>query len=1032
MRPVKLELQYFGPYEHEVIDFTQFRDQSLFLVAGNTGAGKTTIFDAMCYALFGETSIDERSAAALRSDFAPADKETKVAFIFSHQGTQYQIMRRPKQTLQGRGGKMVDHNQAVSLIYPLESERPHEITKLRDADSFITALLNLTRDQFKQIVLLPQGKFRQFLDSDSNKKQELLKDLFNTRLYDRWTNELKTRLSVQKKDLAAQETKLQSFKENISEIDPQLPAADWLAAVDQLLAKTKNQLNELTASADHQQTVVTTLTNQLHAEQDLQSHLTELAATKKVAAALASRREEMTAVEQELADLQWFRSHQTDYQRWQDGERQLTSLAQEITELTTKQEKLTGQLATVSTRVEELTQKQPAIATLKEKATSLKEKLPLFTTVTSLKRSVSKLNKKSTAITADQQEKQEQLDQLTAQLADLATKIKSSGDLTDEKLKLNKQELAQQQLEEKAADYHKLTSELAAEKATVDKLQETVRQQQAAVDEQQEKTTDLNDAYARHQIAVLAAKLKPGSPCPVCGALDHPQPAQAEEEGELVTDAQLKAATAALQRCQEKFNRSQEQLLQAQKQVAKQAEQVQSLGQVIAGLLSLDQLPVDWQKQVKAQADQLQQAQADLAKREKQLTAWQHQHDEQRAQLTTCQDELATIGEHEQALRQELVKQQAILEEKQASLPHDLTDEAAAKKRLATYDQQVAIFEKDYEVARQERQNITQAMAVAKSQLTKDQADQQELTNQQDQRQAALKDALNDYRPTLTWTFWAQASEKLPRFAELQKVFADYQTSMHDNQQQQQRLTTLIKGRQEPDIPATQAKLAAANEKLTASQQKIGQLNAAYKDVTSSHQRVAKLLEKTGLLNQQLNELQTLTDVVSGNTENSLGLERYVLQSYFQDVLVAANVQLAHLTNGRYQFELSQERHGAGRKWSGLEVNVYDDNAGRTRSARTLSGGESFMASLALALALCQIIQEQSGGVSIDALFIDEGFGSLDQQALADALRALQELEGHRMIGIISHVTELEEQVPDQLLVESHNGRSHVSYRHEL
>ena len=195
---------------------------------------------------------------------------------------------------------------------------------------------------------------------------------------------------------------------------------------------------------------------------------------------------------------------------------------------------------------------------------------------------------------------------------------------------------------------------------------------------------------------------------------------------------------------------------------------------------------------------------------------------------------------------------------------------------------------------------------------------------------------------------------------------------------------------------------------------------------------MTKLVQSSGRQEEELAAFQTLTDVVTGNTENHLSLERYVLQAYFEDVLAAANVQLDRLTNGRYQFELANESHGAGAKWSGLEVNVYDDNAGKTRSARTLSGGESFMASLALALALCQIIQEQSGGIAIDALFVDEGFGSLDQDALADALRALQDLEGGRMIGIISHVTELEEQIPDQLRVTSVNGRSHVSYQHDL
>ena len=229
MRPLTIELHYFGPYEHQVIDFTQFTEHSLFLVAGNTGAGKTTIFDAMCYALFGQTTNDrDRSAAALRSDFAPADQETMVKFTFEHQDLKYQIMRRPKQVLKGRRGNLVEHNQAVDLIYPLESDHPHEITKIKEADTFITDLLNLTRDQFKQIVLLPQGKFRQFLDSDSNTKEALLRDLFNTSRYEQWATQLKNDLREQKKSLTAQETKLQSLKETVTAIDPNHPLSSDL------------------------------------------------------------------------------------------------------------------------------------------------------------------------------------------------------------------------------------------------------------------------------------------------------------------------------------------------------------------------------------------------------------------------------------------------------------------------------------------------------------------------------------------------------------------------------------------------------------------------------------------------------------------------------------------------------------------------------------------------------------------------------------------------------------------------------------
>lgn len=1033
MRPEKIELQYFGPYEHELIDFNQFRDQSLFLVAGNTGAGKTTIFDAMCYALFGQTTNDrDRSAAALRSDFAPADKETKVTFTFTHQGKQYQVMRRPKQTLVGRRGNLVEHNQAVSLIFPLDSATPHEITKIKEVDTFITDLLNLNRDQFKQIVLLPQGKFRQFLDSDSNTKEALLRDLFNTGLYEQWTAKLKEQLGAQKKDLAAQETKLQSIKENISAVDPQLTMPEWLAAVDTLISQLAAQLTELHKSEKDQQARVTALTARLHDEQELQAQLTALSAAHKVAMALAEQKEKVTSQQKQLADLQWFQKHQAAYQRWQDGEQRLATLKQERNQLATKKAQLGPQLSQAMTKLAELTKQQPAHEKLKQQAADLTAKLPLFTTVTKLKATVADLKKDQAAVTAKQQQKKGQIADCEKSLAALATKIQDSGDLAAKKVALNKRQLQHQQLREKVTAYQTVAAELNRAQANIGDLTDTVQQRKEIVATKQAALTELNDRYARHQIALLATKLKPGSPCPVCGAIDHPQPAHIADDEELVTDAQLKHATAELQEEQQEYSRCQEQLFQAQKQVEKLNKQAGDAKKAVADLLLMPDLPTDWQERVQAQTAALDRDQAALKKEEQQLATWQDQQTTQQAQLVAWQNQLKQFNQQCQQVDQEVVKQQTRLTEKQAALPGDFADEAAAQATLKDYQQQLVSFDKVLADGQQQVQTLKQVQAVTTSQLAKTQADQEKQAQQQEERHEKLVAILDHDHPGETWDFWEQVAAALPNLDALQSAIRDYETRCHDNEQEQERLKEAIKGRTQPDLTVTQEKLQAANEQLRKCQQEIGQLSGKQQEVQASQQRATKILDRTDALNRQLNQLQTLTDVVAGNTENHLSLERYVLQSYFRDVLAAANLQLARLTNGRYQFELSQESHGAGAKWSGLEVSVYDDNAGRTRSARTLSGGESFMASLALALALCQIIQEQSGGISIEALFIDEGFGSLDQQALADALHALQELEGHRMIGIISHVTELEEQIPDQLRVTAVNGRSKVSYRHEF
>jgi exonuclease SbcC len=382
--------------------------------------------------------------------------------------------------------------------------------------------------------------------------------------------------------------------------------------------------------------------------------------------------------------------------------------------------------------------------------------------------------------------------------------------------------------------------------------------------------------------------------------------------------------------------------------------------------------------------------------------------------------------------KQDLIAKQTILKEKTAALPAKFPTKETADKQIQTDQLKIKAFNNQLESLQQQRQENAEKLAGTNSRIDQTKEELATQTTQQDNLHQYLVNLLAQYDVQLKWNFWQEASEQVSTLSSLREQVTTFEGQVQDNQSQQEGLTKAINNHPMPDIASTQTKLNTEREQLRQYQQEIGQLTAQYKQLEETDQKIIKAVEKTGKLDQEINELQTLTDVVTGNTENHVSLERYVLQAYFQDVLVAANVQLDRLTNGRYQFELATESHGAGAKWSGLEVNVYDDNAGRTRSARTLSGGESFMASLALALALCQIVQEQSGGIKIDALFIDEGFGSLDQQALEDALHSLQELEGHRMIGIISHITELEEQIPDQLIVRSKNGRSYVAYQHEI
>ena len=564
------------------------------------------------------------------------------------------------------------------------------------------------------------------------------------------------------------------------------------------------------------------------------------------------------------------------------------------------------------------------------------------------------------------------------------------------------------------------------------KLKQEQGDAEKLVQKSQSRLDDLNDRFARHQIAILAQKLKPATPCPICGSLDHPHPANLADDGELVTEAQVKAATVKAQQNRSTFDQLREQVRQSVAQIANLTTQLETKQANLAELLGDDELPQDWEGQIENQAQKLAQMKTDLAKIEQQVKEWRQEEEELEQESKFSQEELDKIDESVNRCKQDLIAKQTILKEKTAALPAKFPTKEAADKQIQTDQLTIKAFNNQLESLQQQRQENAEKLAGTNSRIAQTKEELATQTTQQDNLHQYLVNLLAQYDVQLKWNFWQEASEQVATLSSLREQVTTFENQVQDNQSQQERLTKAINNHPMPDIASTQTKLNAEREQLRQYQQEIGQLTAQYKQLEETDQKVIKVVEKTGKLDQEINELQTLTDVVTGNTENHVSLERYVLQAYFQDVLVAANVQLDRLTNGRYQFELATESHGAGAKWSGLEVNVYDDNAGRTRSARTLSGGESFMASLALALALCQIVQEQSGGIKIDALFIDEGFGSLDQQALEDALHSLQELEGHRMIGIISHITELEEQIPDQLIVRSRNGRSYVAYQHEI
>ena len=1035
MQPVKLTMRYFGPYSDETIDFRKLTSAPVFLVSGNTGSGKTTIFDAMCYALFGQTTNDQdRDATALRSDFAPRDQETSVSFIFEHQGKTYQITRKPKQVLKGRGNKLVEHSTKVSLIYPLEDEQPQEISKINVANGFIEKLLNLSRDQFKQIVLLPQGKFRQFLESSSNEKEDLLRDLFNTTFYQQWAQLLKKRLAEQKKQHQTATTKVMAIKEGLTQIDATLPNEEWLAAVQQLNAQHEEKITSISQEITDLQQQTTKLNHQIDQQQRLVDAITEREQKQKELVELQEQSSKMDGLRDQIKRLTWYQGQQKDYLSYVHTQDDLQAEQTRLKDNQAQRKSLQKKQQELQTQAQQLAKTATQIEPLRERKTVLQNQLPQYEKKAHLAEQVTeqqaivKKHQKTVKTT------QQTIDQGRQRLQQIGEQLAKLGDLTTDKLALEKQHHQFENVESYLDDGHQHQQQIEKLKQRMADADNRLTDIKEHVERAQQRYQDLKDAHARSEIARLVMDLKPGSPCPVCGSVDHPHPATISADHQVVSNEQVDAANQELMHLQQKRATEQSRLGEWQTQVQQEQATLDKLLQTIAQLMDTDYTSWDaFQKGIANWQQQLQQQQKQLTTKEQQQSELQTEQTALQEKIADDEQQLARVQSTLEDARNELATTQATLHTTVENLPAEYADQRAAQEQLDQWQKQIDEFEQQQK-DNQQQLTVLNGQVTANQQLIKD--GQKDIDHYHDQLttlKKQLSQALKEYSPELNWDFWQWANEHISKLTGIQQQWQDYQTKQAQLHSLLERLEQQIAGRSLPDVKQSQDQLAQLQGQVAELQQKKGELQNSSQTLQETYQQVLKINRQQNEELKKIQYLQTVSDVMNGNTDNKLSLERYVLQSYLNEVLQVANERLTKLTNGRYAFVLSDDQaKGNGTKWSGLEINVYDDNAGQQRSVRTLSGGESFMASLALALGLGEVIQERSGGIQVDALFIDEGFGSLDQEALSQALNALQTIRGYKTIGIISHVTELENQVPDQLQVISRNGVSHVSYRHEI
>ncbi len=1042
MQPIRLTLENFGPYEKSTIDFSDYYAQTLFLITGKTGSGKTTIFDGMTYALYGKTSGGLREGKEMRSNFAAPGEKTRVVFEFKQNKQTFIIEREPEQLVKKVHSDdfREQKNTARLTVFDEKGEEVNQLTKISEVDKFLVELVQLSRDQFSQIVMLPQGEFRRFLNADSNSKEIVLRKLFNTYFYKdmantlkekkkQWESEFKSldqQVSAQLNQLEWQEKWHEELEEVKTHHDTLSLYAKQQESYDQELKAHQEETNKLVQKVKEQQLLVSEkqkLLDQFLAYQDLLTQLREL----------SEHRPQKEEQEKQISLLEKIEKIEPTIRHKEELKKEISYRNNQIEQLTQEQLTKEEELNQLNKTKDKLALKESTVLEEEKQLAKVEESLPLFEERQIMEKELTRLREELITIRLEKNQlvkqeeglnqRREQIDELLSQESTLLVK-KSDG---------NDQKREQENL-------IKVISELEQEEKQIDLLKQEINQLVIVVKEQEEKLTTLEVSYkqrdsqwAKAQIAKLSLRLVEGEACVVCGSTSHPHPFQEESWSEAAIE-ELELELKALAKEEKK---SQETLTTLRGQLTFKEEALTdklSLFKEKVRELNLDsKKDISLEEHLKVAKDELDVIEINLSN----LVASLEDVESKKAEKEILVKELLLVkNQLEDIVSKDTVKSQevVVLETNLANLLKRLPREWTSLEDMV---QEKNNLEKSINDWRQNWQETNQVINETKLTL----ASVLSRTESEKKEQMLLVEKLSieegkliEFSKTnqLELEELGELLQKLPLLSDLRQEIKEFDKEEHVLLTKKAELEEILKEQEQPEMSSLIEMLDKMSLLLDEKKEQTTKLTLIIENNQQIIRRVTKELADKKEAQTSLLELTELVDVMTGDGASKLSMERYVLQIYLKKILQRGNEKLIQLSNGRYQFEMKEEQ-GSSKKATGLEINIFDDNVGAIRSVNTLSGGESFIAALCLALSLAEIIQEEAGGIKIDAMFIDEGFGSLDEDALEMAIRALETIEGEgRIIGIISHVRELKERIPQQLQIVSENGKSRVIERLEF
>lgn len=1026
MRPLRLVLQAFGPYAgKEEIDFTELGNRNMFVISGKTGAGKTTIFDGISFAIYGKASGEERNGPDLRSHFAAEDQATEVSLQFQLRDKTYYIWRSPMQERKKKSGEGYTNVGAKAELYEITQEGKELLAaNVRDVDERIKEIIGLDATQFKQILMIPQGDFKKLLVSESKDKEVILQKLFHTQIYKRMEEKLKEEASAIKKAEEQIQMEIDTLISSIEwrgghDEEPQCASpAVMVELLEEQISGMKEDKEKSEADCKHKEAWEKMLQKEIFQAKETLAKFDERQKYAVQKANLEGQKESILASKQDLKSAQKASNLEKQEQSYLRTGKRLSEIRSAIETL--KQEAVNSHHKAVQCQkaydaeLDRKAEREAAAA----KVINLQDLQKDVLAFASFQMQVSLHEKQWKEAQRKRTGSERQLSSAEQQLQVIESQITDAQKATilygETKHEYEKCETALQLLHEfkqTAAEAIQVRQAHAVKQREWSESEEKHR-------EEKEKVRHLEEALLHSHAALLAAELQEGEPCAVCGSTTHPNPAAAIAVSGESSQKELEILKNKLAKSDQERQMLQQEVYRLHVQVDHLEADVKKKEEVLQSKLSffktedIQNVLLQVNSHLKNTAETLEQ----LRKQKEALPLLEKQHAELKQQYARLQEQVTADQEAENSERDRFIQLDTKLEGLKERLPEQIRSEQAYTQAL-----------QDAVTHRNGLQQALERKQAALQQALQEETKIKSAIEANEKSHHSLQIELNEERELFKQEMHNQGFDTYQLYKEAKKTeeqMRQIEATIDHFEKEYQRVDSLLtnmeyvlKGVEKPDAQALEQQAQQLGMEIKQLQTEISKMLVNIQQNEKMADKLKCCLAKQTEVQEQYEVIGHLADMAKGQNPFRITFERFVLAAFLDDILQEANERLTKMTSGRYQLwrKVDPTRRNV---QSGLELTVFDQYTGMERHVKTLSGGESFKASLSLALGLAAVVQQNAGGISLETMFIDEGFGTLDPESLDQAIEALLDIQsGGRLVGIISHVPELKERIDARLEV---------------